>query len=107
MFNFFQTLSACHTVQVAGNEDDNEENLIPQTQEENQQQQLDVQQTNQLIANNNSHSAEEDEEQLQTVTAFNHITEENENNTAPESDADEVDLISKRQQEIRLISNGK
>lgn len=95
-------MSACHTVQVAGSED-NEENLIPQTQD--QQSMGSQQQTNQLI--NNSNSTVGDDEQLEAVTTFNHITEENENNTAPESDADEVDFISKRQQEIRLISNGK
>lgn len=78
IFNFFQTLSACHTVQVAGD--------ISSTAE----------------GDDNSK-----EEILQNVTSFTNITEENENATPLDSDLDEVDFISKQKtKDTNLISNG-
>lgn len=86
VFDFFQTLCTCHTVQVAGHE--NEANGIVLAEFSDTA-------TTATPQPSSPSNDEDDPEQLQKVTTFNNISEENENNTAVESELDEVDFISK------------
>lgn len=70
VFDFFQTLSACHTVQVAATSDADATPPITQNGIEN------------------GNAAE-----LRSVNSFTNITEESEANNTPESDFDETDFV--------------
>lgn len=88
MFDFFQTLSTCHTVQVAGIE------IVANGSGVN----ADSSDTATTATSQTSSPSNDDDdpERLQKVTTFNNISEENENTTTTiESDLDEVDFISK------------
>lgn len=87
MFDFFQTLSTCHTVQVAGHENEDNGNAVTTEFSDTA--------TTATPQTSSPSNEEDDPELLQKVTTFNNISEENENNTATESDLDEVDFISK------------
>lgn len=88
VFEFFQTLATCHTVQVAGNEDGE-----PITEANS---------VDDLIANNNDPNREE----IQRVTSFTNIAEESENTASPDSDHDETDFIGRKQKDTNVITNG-
>lgn len=87
MFDFFQTLSTCHTVQVAGHENEANANAVLVEFSDTA--------TTGTPQPSSPSNEEDDPEQLQKVTTFNNISEENENHTAAESDLDEVDFLSK------------
>lgn len=87
VFEFFQTLAACHTVQVAGTEDG--EPMTAANSVDN------------LIADNANNK-----EEIQRVTSFTNIAEESENTVTPDSDHDETDFIAKQTKDTNLITNG-
>lgn len=86
MFDFFQTLSACHTVQVATAAET--EAVAPVNQNGNG----DANGT--ANVNENANGAE-----LRSVNSFTNITEESEANNTQESDFDETDFVKQKSHE--------
>lgn len=87
VFEFFQTLATCHTVQVAGSETGE-----PITEANS---------VDDLSANTDSNR-----EEIQRVTSFTNIAEESENTASPDSDHDETDFVGRKQKDTNVITNG-
>lgn len=88
VFDFFQTLSACHTVQVATTAEPEGETTV--TQNGN---------TNGAVNGGVSGNVNGNAVELRSVNSFTNITEESEVNNTQESDFDETDFVKQKSHE--------